>query len=87
MGERVVGTATMAGTEVMIIADLNEMEARVDIGEVDIVLIAPGQNVRLEVDAFKDRKFTGIVTEIANSSKGFGVSGTRSQHRRRRSSR
>lgn len=72
LGERVVGTATMAGTDVMIIADLNEMEARVDIGEVDIVLIAPGQNARLEVDAFKDRKFGGTVTEIANSSKGSG---------------
>jgi HlyD family secretion protein len=72
LGERVVGTATMAGTDVMIIADLNEMEARVDIGEVDIVLIQPGQKARLEVDAFKDRKFTGEVTEIANSSKGSG---------------
>jgi HlyD family secretion protein len=72
LGERVVGTATMAGTDVMIIADLNEMEARVDIGEVDIVLIQPGQKARLEVDAFKDRKFDGIVTEIANSSKGLG---------------
>lgn len=69
LGERVVGTATMAGTEVMTIADLNEMEARVDIGETDVVLIKPGQKVRLEVDAFKDRKFTGIVSEIANSSK------------------
>ncbi len=78
LGERVVGTATMAGTDVMIIADLNEMEARVDIGEVDIVLIAPGQNTRLEVDSFKDRKFTGVVTEIANSSKGsaYGSSGS-----------
>lgn len=69
LGERVVGTATMAGTEVMTIADLNEMEARVDIGEMDVILIKSGQNVRLEVDAFKDRKFTGAVTEIANSSK------------------
>jgi HlyD family secretion protein len=69
LGERVVGTATMAGTEVMTIADLNEMEARVDIGEMDVILIRAGQNVRLEVDAFKDRKFTGTVTEIANSSK------------------
>lgn len=79
LGERVVGTATMAGTDVMIIADLNEMEARVDIGEVDIVLIAPGQTVRLEVDAFKDRKFTGVVTEIANSSKGSGYGSSSSQ--------
>jgi HlyD family secretion protein len=70
VGERVVGTATMAGTDVMTIADLNEMEARVDIGEMDVVLIKPGQRARLEVDAFKDRKFSGTVTEIANSAKG-----------------
>jgi HlyD family secretion protein len=70
LGERVVGTATMAGTDVMTIADLNEMEARVDIGEIDVVLIQPGQNVKLEVDAFKDKKFNGTVTEIGNSSKG-----------------
>jgi HlyD family secretion protein len=56
----------------MTIADLNEMEARVDIGENDIVRIAPGQKARLEVDAFKKRKFTGTVTEIANSSKDAG---------------
>ena len=72
LGERVVGTATMAGTEVMTIADLNEMEARVDIGEMDVVLIQPGQKARLEVDAFKSRKFNGVVTEIANSSRGSG---------------
>jgi HlyD family secretion protein len=69
VGERVVGTATMAGTEIMTIADLNEMEARVDIGETDVTLIHPGQTVRLEVDAFKDQKFTGTVTEIADSAK------------------
>ena len=73
-GERVVGTALMAGTEIMTIADLDEMEARVDIGEGDIVLIGLGQVTRLEVDAFRDRKFTGRVTEIANSSKGSGPS-------------
>src|SRR5215813_7474446 len=73
LGERVVGTATMAGTEVMTIADLNEMEARVDIGEIDVVLIAAGQMAKLDVDAFKARKFTGTVTEIANSSKNAGL--------------
>jgi HlyD family secretion protein len=76
VGERVVGTATMAGTEVMTISDLNEMEARVDIGEIDVVLIKPGQSVRLEVDAFKDRKFHGIVTEIANSSQNAATAAT-----------
>lgn len=69
VGERVVGTAMMTGTEVMIIAELNEMEARVDIGEIDVVLIEIGQKARLEVDAFRDRKFNGVVSEIANSSK------------------
>jgi HlyD family secretion protein len=71
-GERVVGTAMMTGTEVMTVADLNEMEARVDIGEVDVVLIALGQKARLEVEAFRDRKFIGTVTEIANSSRNLG---------------
>ena len=72
LGERVVGTAMMTGTEVMVVSDLNEMEARVDIGEVDVVLIAQGQKARLEVEAFRDRKFTGTVTEIANSSRNLG---------------
>ena len=71
-GERVVGTAMMAGTEIMTIADLNDMEARVDIGEIDVILIKLGQKARLEVDAFRDRKFTGVVTEIANAAKGSG---------------
>jgi HlyD family secretion protein len=79
LGERVVGTATMAGTEVMTIADLNEMEARVDVGEMDVVLIAPGQCAHLEVDSFKDKKFNGVVTQIANSSRNAGSSGGSSQ--------
>jgi HlyD family secretion protein len=79
VGERVVGTATMAGTEVMTIADLTEMEARVDIGEMDVVLIVPGQCAHLEVDAFKDKKFNGVVTQIANSSKNAGSSGGATQ--------
>lgn len=75
LGERVVGTATMAGTDVMTIADLSEMEARVDIVETDVVIIGKGQKVKLEVDAFRDVKFNGLVTDIANSSKGLGVGG------------
>ncbi|HXT41911.1 MAG TPA: efflux RND transporter periplasmic adaptor subunit, partial [Candidatus Angelobacter sp.] len=74
LGERVVGTSMMAGTEIMIVADLNEMEARVDLGEIDVVLIKPGQKAKLEVDAFRDRKFDGTVTEIANSSNDSGLS-------------
>jgi HlyD family secretion protein len=72
LGERVAGNTMMAGTEIMTIADLNEMEARVDIGENDVVRIASGQKARLEVDAFKKVKFNGTVTEIANSSKDAG---------------
>jgi len=75
LGERVLGTSFNKGTEIMTIADLNEMEARVDIGEMDVVLMKPGQIAHLEVDAFKDRKFTGAVTEIANSAKGLGQTG------------
>jgi len=68
VGERVLGTAQNVGTEIMTIADLDNMEARVNIGEMDVVLIQPGQKARLEVDSFRDKKFTGVVTAIANSS-------------------
>lgn len=73
VGERVVGTGMMAGTEIMTIADLNEMEARVEVGEIDVVLVRPGQKARLEVDSFKDRKFNGQVTQIANSARTQGL--------------
>jgi HlyD family secretion protein len=76
VGERVVGTAMMAGTDIMVVSDLSEMEARVDISEIDVVLIKPGQTARLEADAFKDRKFKGVVTEIANSAKGSQIGGS-----------
>ena len=69
LGERVLGTVQNAGTDIMIISDLNQMEARVDVGEMDVVGIKPGQKARLEVDAFKDRKFAGVVTDVASSSK------------------
>jgi HlyD family secretion protein len=79
LGERVLGTSFNMGTEIMTVADLSAMEARVDIGEIDVVLIQPGQRARLEVDAFKDRKFTGVVTEIANSSRASGTAQMTSQ--------
>ena len=60
----------------MIISDLNEMEARVDVGEMDVVGIKPGQKARLEVDAFKDRKFSGTVTDVASSSKDSNLTGS-----------
>jgi HlyD family secretion protein len=68
LGERVLGTAENEGTAIMTIADLDNMEARVDIGEMDVVLIQPGQKARLEVDSFRDKKFTGVVTDVSNSS-------------------
>jgi HlyD family secretion protein len=69
LGERVLGTSFNMGTEIMTIAKLDEMEARVDIGEIDIVLIQEDQVVRIEVDSFKDQKFKGTVSAIANASK------------------
>jgi HlyD family secretion protein len=72
VGERVLGTVQNVGTDIMTISDLNQMEARVDVGEIDVVLIRPGQKAKLEVDAFKDRKFAGLVTDIANSSRNAG---------------
>jgi HlyD family secretion protein len=74
VGERVVGTAMMAGTEIMTVSNLDEMEARVDIGEIDVILIDVGQKAKLEVDAFRDREFHGTVTEIANAAKGLSSS-------------
>jgi HlyD family secretion protein len=74
LGERVLGTSFNMGTEIMTVANLNEMEARVDVGEMDVVLMHPGENARLEVDAFKDQKFNGTITEVANSANGFGDS-------------
>lgn len=69
LGERVVGTALMTGTGIMTVADLSAMDARVEVGETDVVLAAPGQTASLEVDAFRDRKFQGSVTEIANMTR------------------
>ncbi|WP_114791737.1 efflux RND transporter periplasmic adaptor subunit [Niabella yanshanensis] len=68
-GERVVGTAQMAGTEMMTIADMNTIEVRVDVGENDIVKVNIGDNADVEIDAYNDRKFRGIVTKIASSVK------------------
>jgi HlyD family secretion protein len=67
LGERVLGTVQNVGTEIMTIADLNEMEARVDIGENDVVRIAPGQRAKLEVDAFKNRKFNKDAGQMGGS--------------------
>ena len=70
-GERVVGTATMAGTEMLRIADLNVMEVRVDVNENDIVRVALGDTAIIDVDAYAstDKEFKGVVTLIANTAK------------------
>jgi HlyD family secretion protein len=73
LGERVSGTGMMAGTDIMTVADLTEMEARVEVGEMDVVLIQPGFKARLDVDSFKDRKFEGQVTQVARSAKTAAV--------------
>lgn len=67
-GERVVGTSQMAGTEMMRIANLNDMEVSVDVNENDIIKVGLGDTSDIEVDAYPNRKFKGIVTEIANSA-------------------
>ncbi len=67
-GERVVGTAQMTGTEIMRIADLDEMEVRADVIENDIVRVKRGDSAFIEVDAYLNRKFRGVVTETANTA-------------------
>jgi HlyD family secretion protein len=74
LGERVAGTNLMAGTEMLRIADLSRMEAQVEVNENDIVKVKLGDTALIEVDAYLDRKFKGVVTEIANSAKTTGVS-------------
>jgi len=70
-GERVVGTATMAGTEMLRIADLNKMEVRVNVNENDIVRVHLGDTVLIDVDSYAniEKEFKGIVTNIANTAK------------------
>lgn len=73
LGERVVGTATMEGTEIMRLADLNEMEVNVDVNENDIIRVHLKDTSLIEVDAYNDGKFKGIVTEVANSANTTGL--------------
>jgi HlyD family secretion protein len=69
VGERVVGTMQMTGTEMIRIADLGKMEALVEVSEGDVVRIKKGDSVRVEVDAYPGRVFSGWVREVAHSSK------------------
>lgn len=68
LGERVVGTMQMAGTEVMRIANLNQMEVYADVNENDIVKVKLNDTALVEIDAYLGQKFKGIVTQIANSA-------------------
>ena len=68
LGERVVGNNMMAGTEMMRVADMSKMEIRVDVGENDIPKVHLGDSAIIEVDAYNNRKFKGIVTQIASSN-------------------
>ncbi len=69
-GERVVGSNMMAGTEMLRIADMSKIEVRVDVGESDVPKVHLGDSAAVEVDAYNDRKFKGIVTQIASSNNG-----------------
>jgi HlyD family secretion protein len=69
LGERVIGANMMTGTEVLRVADLNRMEVVVEVNENDIIRVKLGDTAEVEVDAYLDRTFKGVVTEIANSAK------------------
>ncbi|HPH86326.1 MAG TPA: efflux RND transporter periplasmic adaptor subunit [Ferruginibacter sp.] len=69
-GERVVGSNLMAGTEILRIADMAKIEVRVDVGENDIPKVKLGDSATIDIDAYSDRKFKGIVTQIASSNNG-----------------
>jgi HlyD family secretion protein len=68
LGERVVGTQQMAGTEILRVANLSNMEVEVDVNENDIVKVSVGDSTLVEVDAYLKREFQGVVTQISNSA-------------------
>ncbi|HNQ12538.1 MAG TPA: efflux RND transporter periplasmic adaptor subunit [Bacteroidia bacterium] len=73
-GERVVGTNMMEGTEILRLANLREMEVSVDVNENDILRVQKGDTSIIEIDAYPDRDFKGVVTEVANSANILGLS-------------
>jgi HlyD family secretion protein len=79
-GERVVGTAQMAGTDMLTIADMSRIEVRVDVSETDISKVKIGDTTTIDADAYRNRKFKGIVSKVAVSSTkaalGAGTSST-----------
>ena len=78
LGERVLGSGYSMGTDIMTVSDLNNIEARVDVDENDVVLISKGDTANIKVDAFGDRIFKGVVTQIGNSAITTGL-GTQEQ--------
>lgn len=73
IGERVVATNQFAGTEVMRVADLSRMEARVDVNENDVVTVKIGDKANITIDAYGDKPFSGVVAQIANTGKTTGA--------------
>jgi HlyD family secretion protein len=73
LGERVVGTAQMAGTEMLTIADLGRIEVRVDVSETDIAKVKIGDTTIIEADAYRNRKFKGVVSRVSTSSNKSGL--------------
>src|SRR5438552_11160023 len=73
LGERLVATNQFAGTEVMRVADLSHMEAVVDVNENDVVNVKLGDAANIKIDAYGDRKFKGVVQQIANTGKTTGT--------------
>lgn len=78
LGDRILGTSQMAGTEIMRISNLSTMEVNVDVNENDINRVTLGDSATVEVDAFSGKKFRGVVTEIASSSTNVGAATTAS---------
>ena len=73
LGERLVATNQFAGTEVMRVADLTHMQAVVDVNENDVVNVKLGDKANIKIDAYGDRKFKGVVQQIANTGKTTGA--------------
>jgi len=76
LGDRILGTSQMAGTEIMRISNLTTMEVNVEVNENDINRVNVGDSASIEIDAFADKKFKGVVTEIASSSTSVGTTTT-----------
>jgi len=73
LGERVFGAGFSMGTDIMTVSDLSNIEAVVDVDENDVVLVSVGDTATIKVDAFKDKEFKGVVSEIGNSANTTGL--------------